>query len=198
MWIKKPPVCLRVWIFEWQSNRQRMSQVSPLRWNLPGWHPRGKSSRFQTRQEMCSKCNTCWYCMYRYIEFCFIQFWSIFSLLPLSSPSPPSLSPSPTSPLGFPLCDADGSCLFPDAQTLFNVSLNNSALMEIFNIACWSPLGAVDGLLFEIGVYIYESWPDGAEERACNGVNKWKTELEKEAKIKKKNSESSNCACIAE
>lgn len=70
--------------------------------------------------------------------------------------------------------------------------------MEIFNIACWSPLGAVDGLLFEIGVYIYESWPDGAEERACNGVNKWKTELEKEAKIKQKNSESSNCACIAE
>lgn len=124
--------------------------------------------------------------MYRYIEFCFIQFWSIFSLLPLSSPSPPSLSPSPTSPLGFPLSDADGSCLFPDAQTLFNVSLNNSALIEIFNIACWSPLGAVDGLLFEIGVYIYESWPDGAEERACDGVNKWKTELEKEAKIKKK------------
>lgn len=170
MWIKKPPVCLRVWIFEWQSNRQRMSQVSPLRWNLPGWHPRGKSSRFQSRQEMCSKCNTCWYC---HVPLYWILFYSILIyflfvafILPLLSVS---LSSSPTSPLGFPLCDGDGSCLFPDAQTLLTVSLNNSALMEIFNIACWSPLGAVDGLLFEIGVYIWElaRWSRGESLRRC-------------------------------
>lgn len=44
-------------------------------------------------------------------------------------------------------------------------SLNNSVLMEIFNIACWGPLGAFDGLLLKIG--IYESWSDGTKGCVC-------------------------------
>lgn len=42
---------------------------------------------------------------------------------------------------------------------------NNAALMEIFNNACRNPLGAVDGLLLEMG--IYERWSAEAKERAC-------------------------------
>lgn len=51
-----------------------------------------------------------------------------------------------------PFCeDAEASCPFPDAQNTLEGPphphpTNNSALMEIFNIACRSPLGAVDGV----------------------------------------------------
>lgn len=55
------------------------------------------------------------------------------------------------------------SCLFPNTQTLFLAPLNNSVLMETFNIACWGPLGAFDGLLLKIS--IYESWSDGTKGR---------------------------------
>lgn len=64
-----------------------------------------------------------------------------FDLFFLSVSFIPSLAISPTPTLWsrlvvLPFCHDEGSCLFPDAQTLFMVPLNNSALMEIFNIAC--------------------------------------------------------------
>lgn len=58
---------------------------------------------------------------------------------------------------------------------------NNSALMETFNIACWSPLGAVDGLLSG-DWYVYMG--AGQTERgikAWYGVNKGKSQTQKQS-----------------
>lgn len=163
-----------VWIFVHQSNRHhpdRMSQVSrcdgiSLSDYLMGSH----LVAVKVKQEQHMLIFSCTVILnsvlFNFHPFSLCFLYSLAGGLPLS-----------TRLLIFPFCDDDGSCLFPDAQRLFTVLTNNSALMEIFNIECWSPLGAYDGLLLENG--IYERWSAGAKERACDGVNKWKTALEK-------------------
>lgn len=151
-----------------QSNRQEDEPSFSLCCKAPHQLSHGKSSRFRPGRKPDATPTHPAFLMYRYIEFCVIQFWSLLSV---------SFIPSV-----LPFCHDKGSCLFPDAQTLFMVSLNNSALMEIFSIGYWSPLGAVDGLLLEIG--IYESWSDGTKggKKACYGVNTLKTELKERSK----------------
>ena len=84
----------------------------------------------------------------------------LFSLCFLNTP-PHSPTPLSSRLLTFFFCDENGLCLFADAQTL----VNNSALMEIFNIACGSPLGAVDGLLLGPGVYLRGSQQNSKRKR---------------------------------
>lgn len=68
------------------------------------------------------------------VLFNFDLFFSLCFLYSLSCnfPHPPLWSRL----VVLPFCHDESSCLFPDAQTLFMAPLNNSALMEIFNIAC--------------------------------------------------------------
>lgn len=156
-------MCLCVWIFVCQSNRQRMSWVLccagiSLADTLPGSH-HALDQTGNVKQEQHMLIFSCTFILNSVLfNFDLFSLCFLYNLPCGLSLSPPFLSSWLLVCLS---CDDDGSCLFPDAQTLFKVPPNNSALMEIFNIACWSPLGAVDGLLVEIG--IYERWSAGAE-----------------------------------
>lgn len=131
-----------VWVSACQSNRARMSQVSccagislsDTRWKTPRSGP--------ARKRESDTAHASYSCVYP------ILFYSIFIyfLCFFSRPAP--------SPFVFPYAEMImAHVCFLMHWTLFMVPLNNSALMEIFNIACWSPLGAVDGLLLRIHMW---------------------------------------------
>lgn len=128
------------------------------------WHSHGKYSCFRicrirkasaTHADilMWSKCNTRWYShvlLYWILFYSILIYFLFVSFTPTLSVSP--ISPSPYGSLSFLSVMVMVHVCFLIHKQLFTVPLNNSVLMEIFNIACWSPLGAADGLLLEIGI----------------------------------------------
>lgn len=159
-------MCLNLCVPVKQSN----ILSSLLCWNFHRWHSHGKPSRFRPDREL--EATHAYILMYRYTEFCFIQFWSIFSLFPLSPPlwsppSPPLLSAFLSVMMMVQVCFLHGS----PKQFSTNGNLQYCML---------KPSG-VDGLLLDIG--IYERRSAGAVERPCCGVNKWKEKREKKRNL---------------